>query len=203
MSNQNLNTNINVRTTLDVKKKLMDESDRREMKMSEYVLFILESHWNKLDAPIEENNEMLQLHQELAEVRKNLQETQGKVVELKSENTQLTERLSDVPKTVWQEAAETTKKLSEENIQHQVNVALSSYQQQMTEQLAVNENQQIKILAGRLQLYETPLLKGIFSTLSQSNRNIKDLPDIVAVLTQHYYQEVIIPNQFQPYQYEQ
>lgn len=80
-----------------------------------------------------------------------------------------------------------------------MDIALSNYQQQLT----VNENQQIKILAGRLQLYETPLLKGIFSTLSQSNRNIKDLPDIVSVLTQHYYQEVIIPNQFQPYQYEQ
>lgn len=116
MSNQNLSANINIRTTLDVKKRLMDESDRREMKISEYLLFILESHWNKLDAPIEENNEMLQLHQELAELRKSLQETQSKVVELKIENTHLTERLSEVPKTVWQEAAETTKKLSEENI---------------------------------------------------------------------------------------
>ena len=203
MSNQNLNTNINVRTTLDVKKKLMDESDRREMKMSEYVLFILESHWNKLDAPIEENHEIQQLHQELTEVRKTLQETQKKVIEFRDENAQLTERLSGQPKTVWQEATETTNKLSEEHIQHRINVALNGYQQQMREKSLVNENQEIKILLERLQLYETPLLKGIYNTLIKSNRHIKDLPDIVAVLTQHYYQEVIVPNQYQPQQYAQ
>jgi regulator of replication initiation timing len=201
MDNQILSANINVRTTLEVKKKLMDEADRRDMKMSEYVLFILETHWNKLDAPIEENQELLQLHQELAEMRKKLQETQSKVIELKTENDQLLERLHEEPKTIWQEATETTNKLSEEHIQRQIDIALSGYQQQLREQLIVNENQQIKVLAGRLQLYETPLLKAIFNTLSQGNRNIKDLPDIVAVLTQHYYQEVIVPNQFQPSYY--
>ena len=60
MSNTNLSTNINIRTTLDVKKKLMDESDKREMKMSEYVLFILETHWNKVNAPQGENSELAQ-----------------------------------------------------------------------------------------------------------------------------------------------
>ncbi len=203
MSNTNLSTNINVRTTLDVKKKLMDESDKREMKMSEYVLFILETHWNKLNEPPQENNELMQLQQELAEVRKNLQETQSKVIELKTENNQLVERLSEEPMTVWQEAAETTNKLSEEHIQRQIDIALNGYKQQLSEQLITNENQQIRILAGRLQLYETPLLKGIFSVLSQNNRNIKDLPDIVSVLTQHYYQEFIVPNQYKPSQYVQ
>ena len=195
MNNINLSANINVRTTIDVKKRLMDESDKREMTMSEYVLFILESHWNKLDIPREEYNEVLQLHQELGEVRKNLYETQQKVIEFKEINTQLTERLSEEPKTIWQEAAETTNKLSEQHIQRQVEIALNGYQQKLNEQLVINENQQVKNLADRIQLYETPLLKGIFSTLSQNNRYIRDLPDIVAVLTQHYYQEVIVPNQ--------
>ncbi|MCU0466962.1 MAG: hypothetical protein MUF58_00030 [Arcicella sp.] len=203
MDNQILSANINVRTTLEVKKKLMDEADRRDMKMSEYVLFILETHWNKLDAPIEENQELLQLHQELAEIRKKLQETQSKVIELKTENDQLLERLHEEPKTIWQEATETTNKLSEEHIQRQIDIALNGYQQQLREQLIVNENQQIKILASRLQLYETPLLKSIFQVISRSNQNIKDLPDIVAILTQFYYQEVIIPNQYQSFQYVQ
>lgn len=198
MNNINLSANINVRTTIDVKKKLMDESDKREMTMSEYVLFILESHWNKLDIQPEENNEILQLHQELAGVRKTLYETQQKVIEFKEINVQLTERLSEEPKSIWQEAAETTNKLSEQHIQRQVEIALNGYQQKLNEQLVINENQQIKNLADRIQLYETPLLKGIFSTLSQNNRSIRDLPDIVAVLTQHYYQEVIVPNQIQP-----
>jgi hypothetical protein len=179
----------------------MDESDKREMTMSEYVLFILESHWNKLDIQPEENNEILQLHQELAGVRKTLYETQQKVIEFKEINVQLTERISEEPKTIWQEAAETTNKLSEQHIQRQVEIALNGYQQKLNEQLVINENQQIKNLADRIQLYETPLLKGIFNTLSPNNRSIRDLPDIVAVLTQHYYQEVIVPNQIQPSQY--
>ena len=198
MTNINLSANINVRTTLDVKKKLMDESDKREMTMSEYVLFILESNWNKLEAPPEENNEVLQLHQELAEVRRTLHETQLKVIELKDENTQLTERLREEPKTLWQEATETTHKLSEQHIQQQIDIALNGYQQKVREQSVLNESQQVKNLADRLQLYETPLLKGIFAMLSQNNRSIRDLPDIVSVLTQHYYQEVILPNQHQP-----
>ena len=201
MNNINLSANINVRTTLVLKKKLMDEADKREMTMSEYILFILESNWNKLDAPREEYTEVLQLHQELGEVRKTLSETQQKVIEFKEINTQLKERLSDEPKTIWQEAAETTNKLSEQHIQRQVEIALNGYQQKLNEQLVINENQQIKNLADRIQLYETPLLKGIFSTLNQNNRSIRDLPDIVAVLTQHYYQEVIVPNQIQPSHY--
>lgn len=203
MSNINLSANINVRTTLDVKKKLMDEADKREMTMSEYVLFILETNWNKSNESPEQNSEILQLREELTEINKALQEAQTHVIELTDKNSQLVESLSGEPKTLWQEAAETTNKLSEEHIQRQIDIALNGYQQQVREQLITNENQQIKILAGRLQLYETPLLKGIFNTLSQNNQNIKDLPDIVSVLTQHYYQEVIVPNQFKPYQYEQ
>lgn len=64
MDNQILSANINVRTTLAIKKKLMDESDRRDMKMSEYVLFILETHWNKLNIPPQEDNETPQLREE-------------------------------------------------------------------------------------------------------------------------------------------
>ena len=203
MSNINLSANINVRTTLDVKKKLMDEADKREMTMSEYVLFILETNWNKLNESPEQNNEILQLREELTEINKALHEAQIQVIELTDKNSQLVESLSGEPKTLWQEAADTTNKLSEEHIQRQIDIALNGYQQQVREQLITNENQQIKILAGRLQLYETPLLKGIFNTLSQNNQTIKDLPDIVSVLTQHYYQEVIVPNQFKPYQYEQ
>jgi hypothetical protein len=200
VSNVNLSTNINVRTTLDVKKKLMDEADKREMTMSEYVLFILETNWEKLNEPPEENSEILALRENLAELKKSLQDAQIKVIQLKEENAQLVENLNEEPKTLWQEATETTNKLSQEHIQRQIDIALNGYQQQLREQLIVNENQEIKVLAARLQLYETQLLKGIFSTLSQNNRNIRDLPDIVAVLTQHYYQEVIVPNQFQqPY----
>jgi hypothetical protein len=202
MDNQILSANINVRTTLEVKKKLMDEADKRDMKMSEYVLFILETHWNKLDVPPpQDNGETIQLREELTEVKKKLSEAQAVAVELTNQNNQLLERLHQQPKTVWQEAAETTHKLSEEHIQQQVAIAISKYEQQMNEQLILNENLQIKNLVARIQLYETPLLKTIFQIISKSNYNIKDLPDIVAILTQSYYQEVIVPNQFQPYQY--
>jgi regulator of replication initiation timing len=203
MSNINLSANINVRTTLDIKKKLMDESDKREMTMSEYVLFILETHWSKVNAPQEENNEILRLYEELAEVRKTLLETQSKVVELRGENSQLIERLSEEPKTVWQEAVEATDKLSEDNIQKRIDIALNLYRQQLREEIVINENQQINSLLYRIQLYETPLLQGIFRTLSAKNLNIRDMPDVVAVLTQHYYQEIIVPNQIQTYQHEQ
>ena len=203
MSNINLSANINVRMTLDVKKKLMDEADRREMNMSEYVIFILETTWNKLNESSEPNNEILQLREDLAKINKALHEAQIQVIELTDKNSQLDESLSGEPKTLWQEATETTNKLSKEHIQRQIDIALNGYKQQLSEQLITNENQQIRILAGRLQLYETPLLKGIFNTLSHNNQNIKDLPDIVSVLTQHYYQEVIVPNQYKPYQYGQ
>lgn len=203
MNNPNLTTNINVRTTLNVKKKLMDESERREMNMSEYVLFILECHWNKVETPQEENGEIQQLHEELTEVRKNLQETQGKMIELMSDNAALTEQLKETPKSIWKEASETTAKLSEEHIQKQVNVALSGYQQQMREQLVINENQKIQLLNERIKQYETPLLKNIFKVIASSNNSIKDLPDIVFVLTQHYYQQVVVPNQIQSFPYAQ
>lgn len=81
----------------------------------------------------EENGEIQQLHEELTEVRKNLQETQGKVIELMNNNAALTEHLKETPKSIWKEASETTAKLSEEHIQKQVNVALSGYQQQVRE----------------------------------------------------------------------
>ena len=203
MSNINLSANINVRMTLDVKKKLMDEADRREMNMSEYVIFILETTWNKLNESSEPNNEILHLREDLAKLNKALNEAEIQVIELTDKNSQLDESLSGEPKTLWQEATETTNKLSKEHIQRQIDIALNGYKQQLSEQLITNENQQIRILAGRLQLYETPLLKGIFNTLSHNNQNIKDLPDIVSVLTQHYYQEVIVPNQYKPYQYGQ
>ena len=203
MSNINLSANINVRMTLDVKKKLMDEADRREMNMSEYVIFILETTWNKLNESSEPNNEILHLREDLAKLNKALNEAQIQVIELTDKNSQLDESLSGEPKTLWQEATEATNKLSKEHIQRQIDIALNGYKQQLSEQSITNENQQIRILAGRLQLYETPLLKGIFNTLSHNNQNIKDLPDIVSVLTQHYYQEVIVPNQYKPYQYGQ
>jgi len=203
MSNINLSANINVRMTLDVKKKLMDEADRREMNMSEYVIFILETTWNKLNESSEPNNEILQLREDLTKLNKALNEAQIQVIELTDKNYQLDESLSGEPKTLWQEATETTNKLGKEHIQRQIDIALNGYKQQLSEQSITNENQQIRILAGRLQLYETPLLKGIFNTLSHNNQNIKDLPDIVSVLTQHYYQEVIVPNQYKPYQYGQ
>ena len=76
MSNINLSANINVRMTLDVKKKLMDEADRREMNMSEYVIFILETTWNKLNESSEPNNEILQLREDLAKLNKALHEAQ-------------------------------------------------------------------------------------------------------------------------------
>jgi hypothetical protein len=201
MDNQILSANINVRTTLEVKKKLMDESDKRDMKMSEYVLFILETHWNKLNvSPMQEDNETLRLREELIELKKKLSEAQATAAELKDKNNQLVERLNEQPKTVWQEATQTTHKLSDEHIQHQVNIAISKYNQQMNEQLMLNENLKIKNLVARIQLYETPLLKTIFQIISKSNYQIKDLPDIVAILTQFYYQEIIIPNQYQPYE---
>ena len=203
MSNVNLRANINVRTTLEVKKKLMDEADKREITMSDYILFILETNWNKLNESSEPNTEILQLREDLAETNKALHEAQIQVIELTDKNSQLIGSLNGEPKTIWQEAAEATNKLSNEHIQRQIDIALNGYKQQLSEQLITNENQQIRILAGRLQLYETPLLKGIFNVLSQNNQNIKDLPDIVSVLTQHYYQEVIVPNQYKPSQYEQ
>lgn len=203
MNNQNLTTNINVRTTLNVKKKLMDESERREMNMTEYVLFILECYWNKVETPQQENDEIQQLHEELTEVRKNLQETQGKVIELMNDNAILNQQLRDIPKSIWKEASQTTAKLSEEHIQKQVNIALSGYQQQMREQLVVNENQKIQLLNERIKQYETPLLKTIFKVIAASNNSMKDLPDIVSVLTHHYYQQVVVPNQIQSFPYAQ
>ncbi|MEA5460303.1 hypothetical protein VB796_14705 [Arcicella sp. LKC2W] len=178
----------------------MDEADKRELSMSEYVLLILETNWSKLNEPPEENSEILALRENLTELKKALQDAQIKVIQLKEENAQLVESLSKESKTLWQEATETTNKLSQEHIQRQIDVALNGYRQQLREQSIANDNHEINLLNARLELYETPLLKGIFNILNRTNRNIRDLPDIVTCLTNHYYHEVIVPNQFQqPY----
>jgi hypothetical protein len=59
---------------------------------------------------------------------------------------------------VWQEAVEATDKLSEDNIQKRIDIALNLYRQQLREEIVINENQQINALLYRINLYETPLL---------------------------------------------
>jgi hypothetical protein len=44
---EKLTQNINIRTNLNIKKRLMDEASSLDMNMSEYVLLILQSHWDK------------------------------------------------------------------------------------------------------------------------------------------------------------
>jgi len=46
---EKLTQNINIRTNLNIKKRLMDEASSLDMNMSEYVLLILQSHWDKKD----------------------------------------------------------------------------------------------------------------------------------------------------------
>lgn len=188
-----LSQNLNIRTTLAIKKRVMEEADKREMKMSEYILFILESFWNK-SLKNDDDQELIEVRGELKQYQQDLMEAQAKVTTLTSENDKLEEALKNEPKGIWQEATETSAKLSEEFIQDERERAVRAYKQEHLSEIARNENFQIQLLSNRLKQYETPLLKSLFE-ITRHNPKVRDLPDVVSVLTQNYYQQ-FIQNQY-------
>lgn len=180
-----LSQNINVRTTFQVKRKVMEESEKKEMKMSEYILYALESFWEDSSAA---NTSFLE--QELNDTKAQLLEAQATVTTLTAKNKELEEVISEMPKGAWQEANETSKMLTEEFVRDECERAVREYQRQQLGEMTKNENLHIQNLASRLKLYETPLLKSLYEIVKH-NPAVKDLPDVVSILTQNYYQQFI------------
>ena len=182
---EKLTQNINIRTNLNIKKRLMDEASSLDMNMSEYVLLILQSHWDKKDqslATTHQESTLSSQHQ--------LSESELIISQLIAEKSELQEKLQAQNKSVWQEAMSTAKKLSEERIRREREAAIYEYQRSGG---ATIESATITSLQARLAAYETDLLKQVFNVVRQ-NPKVSDLPDVVQILTYQYFQQFIKPS---------
>jgi uncharacterized membrane-anchored protein YhcB (DUF1043 family) len=183
-----LSHNINVRLTHLMKKRIMDESHRVGMNMSEYILFSLEDYWvGKNQPPAATSNT------ELISVQAELERAKSEIGQLVSEKTNLTERLSSQQNSIWQEATETANRLSHERIEQEKTLAVQAFRGQFVSRLA-DKDQQLKWHNQRIQLYETKLVKDIFKITQQHPhlaKNIKDLPDVVHYLAYQFHQQFL------------
>ena len=182
-----LTQNINVRTTHQMKKKVMDESHKRGMNMSEYILFSLEDYWNII---LQEKSHTSN-DQEILRLTTLLLETQS---ELNSATTQLSQLSIGVGtikhKSVWQEANETAEKLTQERIDQEKAIAVQEFIEQNLSKLLTTEEEKLQWYANRLRLYETEILKKVFG-VARKNPKVKDLPDVVQILANQYYQQFL------------
>jgi DNA repair exonuclease SbcCD ATPase subunit len=183
-----LSHNINVRLTHQMKKKIMDESHRVGMNMSEYILFSLEDYWViKSQPPATTPNT------ELLNVQAELERAKSEISQLVSEKINLTERLGSQRNSIWQEATETANRLSYERIAQEKSLAVQTFRGQFVSRLA-NSDQQLKWHHQRIQQYETNLVKDIFQITQQHPhlaQDIRDLPDVVHFLAYQFNQQFL------------
>ena len=179
-----LSHNINVRLTHLMKKRIMDESHRVEMNMSEYILFSLEDYWVVKNQPkaLESNAELLRIQAELERAK-------SEITQLVSEK----ERLGSERNSIWQEATDMANRLSHERIEQEKSLAVQSFRGQFVSRIA-NADQQLQWFNQRLKQYETNLVKDIFQITQQHPhlaQDIKDLPDVVHFLAYQFHQQFL------------
>lgn len=185
-----LTQTINIRTTFEMKKRILENADKKGMNQSEYILFAVESYLkgissNNTESILEVDNVQLkQLQEQLAATNNQLR--------------QLKEDTAFEKKSILQEAADLAHKMSSERIQQAQAQAVRIYQEKSRSEVD-NTNQQIRILQERLFAYETPLLKEVFNYTSQ-NPQIRDYPDVVYFLLHCYKQQT---QQYSRYAIEQ
>ena len=187
-----LTQTINIRTTFEMKKRILENADKKGMNQSEYILFAVESYLkgissNNTESILEVDNVQLkQLQEQLAATNNQLR--------------QLKEDTAFEKKSILQEATDLAHKMSSERIQQAQAQAVRIYQEKNKGDVDFT-NQRINFLQDRVYAYETPLLKEVFAFASQ-NPQIRDYPDVVYFLV-HCYKQQIQQTQTQQYAIEQ
>ena len=185
-----LTQTINIRTTFEMKKRILENAEKKGMNQSEYILFAVESYLKGVNSHDSEsvlevdNSQLTKLQEQLAATNNQLR--------------QLQEDITFEKKSILQEASDLARKMSSERIQQAQAQAVRMYQEKSRNEVD-NTNQQIRILQERIFAYESPLLKEVFSFTSQ-NPQIRDYPDVVYFLLHCYKQQI---QQYSQYAIEQ
>jgi hypothetical protein len=193
-----LSQNINIRTTHQMKKKIMDESHRVTMNMSEYILFSMEDYWGMKDNGTTSqfnNEEQLRLSTLLSTTQSELLMAKNEISQLLTDKNSLTETLHSQKNSIWQEANETALRLSREHIEQEKTLAVQQFREQSMNQIA-HSDQQTQWYANRLQQYETDMVKNIFDVTRQHptlSQEVRDLPDVVHYLAYQFHQQFLNP----------
>ena len=193
-----LSQNINIRTTHQMKKKIMDESHRVTMNMSEYILFSMEDYWGMKDngTTSQSNNEEQQrLSALLSTTQTELLRAKNEISQLLTDKNSLTETLHAQKNSIWQEANETALRLSHQNIEQEKALAVQQFREQSLNQIAQSD-QQVQWYANRLQQYENDMVKSIFNLTRQHptlSQEIQDLPNVVHYLAYQFHQQFLNP----------
>lgn len=191
-----LSANVNVRTTHEMKKRIMDEAHKRGMTISECILFSLEDYWNiiangsKMDA--KQYNELVTI---LERTEAELYNANQKILRLTAEKEDLQQQYALTIKNIWQEANETAERLSKERIEQERAIAVREYIEENLSRTVSTDQEKLQWYANRLSLYETDTLKKVFQAVRQ-NTNIKDFPDVVQGLVKQYYQQFLSNHQY-------
>lgn len=187
-----LSTNVNVRTTHEMKKRIMDEAHKRGMTISECILFSLEDYWNIIEKGNIANNS--QLSTLLQETQAELNAAKTQIEDLKNEKNELKSKFSNGKKSFLREANETAGRLSQERIEQVQAIAVREFIEENLDKFANSDQAKLQFYTNRLSQYETDVLKEIFKVVRENTR-IKDLPDVVQMLANIYYQQFINKNQ--------
>lgn len=186
-----LSQNINVRTTHEMKKRIMDEAHKRGMTISECILFSLEDYWNLINKGDSRNDkENANLSVILQKTQDELIEAQMLIEQLTNERNQLNDKFALTTKSVWQGAKETVEGLSQERIEQERGIAVREFIEENFHKLVNTDHEKIQFYKSRIDLYETEVLKKVFQIVKRNPR-IKDLPDVVEVLASQYYQQFL------------
>ena len=193
-----LSQNINIRTTHQMKKKIMDESHRVTMNMSEYILFSMEDYWgmrNNGTTSQSNNEEQQRLSALLSNTQSELLKAKNEISQLLSDKNSLAETLHSQKNSIWQEANETALRLSHQNIEQEKALAVQQFREQSLNQIAQSD-QQVQWYANRLQQYENDMVKSIFNLTRQHptlSQEIQDLPNVVHYLAYQFHQQFLNP----------
>jgi len=191
-----LSANLNVRTTHEMKKRIMDEAHKRGMTISECILFSLEDYWdileNGIKADVKQYNELVNV---LENTETKLDKANNQIERLKAEKEELQQQYALTTKSIWQEANETAERLSKERIAKERAIAVREYIEKNLSSTVNTDQEKLQWYANRLSLYETDTLNKVFQAVRQ-NTNIKDLPDVVQALVRQYYQQFLSNNQY-------
>jgi predicted DNA-binding protein len=175
-----LTQTINLRTTFEMKKRILDNAEKKGMNQSEYILFAVESYLKGVNTPStsqadEDNSSQAIILKEQLDAANQKLKT-------------LEETVASEKKSIWQEAMNLANKITSEKIQQAQSQAVREYQEKYREEVDLN-NQQLRMLQDRLYAYETPLLKQVFNFVRQ-NPQIRDYPDVVYFLVHCYSKQI-------------
>ncbi len=186
-----LSQNINVRTTHEMKKRIMDEAHKRGMTISECILFSLEDYWDIIqNGRKTDDKEYNELVFELENTENELAMANRKIERLTVEKEELLQRYDMKTKSIWQGAKETVEGLSQERIEQERGIAVREFIEENFHKLVNTDHEKIQFYKNRITQYETEVLKRVFQ-VAKRNPLIKDLPDVVEVLASQYYQQFL------------